>query len=141
MKLKANVKKAYTKAERGRIKQPKAEWVEIEEKVERVNNSDINRGFFVFYLNKKGEVFYDTYCKSLEEAIDTAYCDCDVKPEDWRVVIQENWDDEVEIDDRIDNDAEEAKKTLFDLLTKYSKMNEVERPVQPKDNKKEETEE
>lgn len=97
MKLKANVKKAYTKAERSRIKKPSVKWVEIEQKIEKVDIHEVGRGFFVFYFNEKGEVFSDTYCKTLSEAIDIAYCDCDVKPEDWRVVKPQDWDEVVEI--------------------------------------------
>lgn len=84
--------KAFVKAERSTIKEPDAKWLELEQKIEKVDGHEVGKGFFVFYFNDNGEVFSDSYCQTLEEAIDIAFRDCDIKPEDWRLVRPEDWD-------------------------------------------------
>lgn len=58
------------------------QWLELEEHVVKGEG----HGFSVFYCNDKGEVLADSYGLTLKEAIDIAYADCGVEPEDWRVV-------------------------------------------------------
>lgn len=78
--------KAFVKGDRSRVKEPDAKWLELEQYVVK----GVGYGFFVLYYNDNGESYADTHANTLKAAIETAYFDCNLKPEDWQIVKSED---------------------------------------------------
>jgi hypothetical protein len=114
---------ALVQGDRSENQEPNAVRLEIEECIDLDKSFSVplekTSGFFLFYFDNEGKVFCDDFCFTLRHAIDHAYLQCGVKPEDWRVVKPDDWEDVVKHFQGLDKDKVIASAAQYWLSLPY----------------------